>query len=288
MMQGKTVLVTGATNGIGEVAARELARAGAQVIIVSRSAQKCADTAQRIQQQTGNNAVSYIASDLSLLSGIRAAAATFRERYDRLDVLLNNAGGLFSSRQLTSEGLEMTFALNHMSYFLLTHLLLDVLKATAKQAGEARVVSVSSDAHHATRGIRFDDLKRDKRYSAFGAYAESKLMNVLFTQELAQRLQGTGVTANALHPGFVRTGFGKNNNPITSFVFGLIQAFALTPEQGAQTSIYLASDPSVRGVTGKYFSKKKPAAVNKVCQDIAVQQQLWRISEEIAGITPTL
>lgn len=287
MMQGKTVLITGATNGIGEVAALELARAGAQVVIVSRSAQKCADTVKRIQQQTGNAAVSYIANDLSLMSGIRAAAETFRERHDRLDVLLNNAGGLFTKRQLTSEGLEMTFALNHMSYFLLTHLLLDTLKATAKQTGDVRVINVSSGAHYAARRIRFDDLTREKSYNAFGVYAESKLMNVLFTQELAHRLGGTGVSANALHPGFVRTGFGKNNKGFANAIFSLIQVFALTPEQGAETSIYLASDETVRGVTGKYFTKKKPAAVNKLCQDITVQQQLWRVSEQIAGLPAT-
>jgi NAD(P)-dependent dehydrogenase (short-subunit alcohol dehydrogenase family) len=282
MLQGKTVLVTGATNGIGEVSALELARMGAQVVVVSRSADKCATTVQNIQRTTGNQNVAYIAGDLSSLAGIRQVASTFLERYNRLDVLLNNAGGVFTSRQLSPDGYEMTFALNHLSYFLLTNLLLDTLKVTAKQHGEARVVNVSSGAHFGARnGINFDDLNRQKSYSSFGVYAETKLMNVLFTIELARRLANTGVTTNALHPGFVRTGFGKNNTSIVTAVFSALQVFALSPEKGAETSIYLASSPEVKNVTAKYFDKKKAVASSGASHDANAQQKLWRLSEEL-------
>lgn len=285
MMQDKTVLITGATNGIEEVAALELARAGAHVVIASRSAEKCAATVHKIKAQTNNTNVSYIAGDLSLLTGIRSVADEFLSRHNRLDVLLNNAGGVFTNRQVTSEGYEMTFALNHLSYFLLTHLLLDTLKSTAKEHGDARIVNVSSGAHQAARGIKFEDLTRAKGvYNAFGVYAETKLMNVLFTYELANRLHTTGVTANALHPGFVRTGFGKNNNSIVTTIFSALQIFALTPEQGAQTSVYLASSPEVKGVTGKYYTHKKPAQTSKVSHDSELRLRLWKLSEEIASI----
>lgn len=286
MMQGKTVIVTGATNGIGEVTARELARAGADVVIISRSADKCQKTVNDIKTQTGNQNISYIAADLSAIAEIRRAAHEFKNTHDRLHVLVNNAGAMFNQRQVSADGYEMTFALNHLSYFLLTHLLLETLKATAAADGEARIINVASDAHQAGN-INFDDLQHEKSYSGvgFSAYADSKLMNVMFTYELAERLRGTGISANVLHPGLVRTGFGKNNGGIMRFIVGLMQMFALTPEQGAETSIYLAMSPEVIGVTGKYFVKKCPRQTTPASYDREVQRKLWQVSEQLAGIT---
>jgi NAD(P)-dependent dehydrogenase (short-subunit alcohol dehydrogenase family) len=285
MLHGKTIVVTGATNGIGEVTARELARAGAEVVIVSRSESKCARTAENIQSETGNQKVSYVAADLSTLDGMRHAAQTIRERFPKLHVLVNNAGALFTSRQITADGYEMTFALNHLSYFVVTNLLLDLLKATAASEGEARIVNVSSGAHYSVRGVNFDDLLRKKGYNAFGVYSETKLMNILFTNELARRLEGTGVTANSLHPGFVRTGFGMNNSGWFVRLFGLVTQFAaISPEEGAQTSIYLASSPEVRGVTGQYFTNKQIKTPSAAARDSYQQEKLWRISEELTGV----
>lgn len=284
MLQGKTIAVTGATNGIGEVAARELARSGAEVIIISRSESKCAATAAKIKSETGSQLVSYIAADLSTLDGMRHAADTIRERFPKLHVLLNNAGGLFTKRQVTADGYEMTFALNHLSYFVVTNALLDLLKATAASDGEARVVNVSSGAHYSARGVNFDDLLRKQGYNAFGVYSETKLMNILFTNELARRLEGTGVTANSLHPGFVRTGFGMNNGGWFVRLFGIVSQFAaISPEEGAQTSIYLASSPEVRGVTGQYFTNKQIKTPSAAARDSYLQEKLWRVSEELTA-----
>lgn len=285
MINGQTILITGATNGIGEIAARELARAGAQVVIVSRSESKCAATVKQIQSETGNMNVSYITADLSTLAGMHHAAETFLARYDQLHVLLNNAGGVFNQRKVTADGYEMTLALNHLNYFVLTNRLLDVLQATAARDGEARVVNVSSSAHYSARGIAFDDLQRKGRYFGFSVYSESKLMNVLFTNELARRLEGTGVTANSLHPGFVQTGFGMNNGGIFTRLLGLVSSVAaISPEEGAQTSIYLASSPEVKGVTGQYWSEKKVKAPSKLAQDMALQGRLWQVTEGLAAV----
>jgi NAD(P)-dependent dehydrogenase (short-subunit alcohol dehydrogenase family) len=202
-ISGKTILITGATNGIGLVAAHELAKLGAKTVIVSRNLEKCAQVTDQIKQETGNTQVEYIVADLSTRSGVQHTAYEFKKRHTHLHVLLNNAGALFTSRQLSADGIEMTFALNHLNYFLLTVLLLDTLKAS----GPARIVNVSSDSH--TRGkIDFDNLQMEKGYSGLGAYSQSKLANVLFTYELARKLEGTRVTANVLHPGLINTGFG--------------------------------------------------------------------------------
>jgi retinol dehydrogenase 12 len=285
-MQGKTVLVTGATNGIGAITARELARQGAHVVLVSRSPERCEATVKEIQQATGSTQVEYIAADLSALAGIRSVAETFLAKNRQLHVLINNAGGVFASRKLSPDGYEMSLALNHLSYFLLTHLLLDTLKATAASEGEARIINVSSDAHQAApRGITFDDLQRNRSYSAFGVYGESKLMNIMFTFELAERLHGTHVTTNVLHPGFVRTGFGKNNNALMSAIMNVIQLFALTPEQGAKTTLYLATSPQVKGVTGKYFDKSRPVHTTSVAHDETQWRRLWQVSEQLTGLT---
>ncbi|MBZ0285865.1 MAG: SDR family oxidoreductase [Anaerolineae bacterium] len=285
-MKNKVVMVTGATNGIGTITARELARKGAQVVIVGRSQGRCDQTVADIKAQTGNQQVESIVADLSSLAGIRKTAETFLSRHQQLDVLLNNAGAVFNSREESPDGNEMTLALNHLNYFLLTHLLLDVLKQTAKQAGEARIVNVSSDAHYgAKKGINFDDIQRKHGYSGFGVYSESKLMNVMFTYELARRLEGTGITTTVLHPGFVATGFGHNNNALFRLAIGLVQRVAaLTPEQGAETSIYLASSPEVKGVTGQYFEKSKVKKASSVSYDEAAQKRLWQITETLVGL----
>jgi NAD(P)-dependent dehydrogenase (short-subunit alcohol dehydrogenase family) len=280
-MSGKTVLVTGATNGIGKATALELARMGAQVVLVGRSRPKTEATVSEVFKKTGNNALDYIVADLALMSGVRHAADAFRQKYDRLHVLINNVGGIFAQREVTSEGLEMTFALNHISYFLLTNLLLDVLKASAP----TRVVNVSSDAHR-FGGLNVNDLQSEQTYGmgGFRAYGQSKLMNVMFTYELAQRLEGTGVTANAMHPGAVATGFGRNNRGLIGFIFRSFGHFSLTPEQGADTVVYLASSPDVDEVTGKYFDRRKAVLSSSHSYDEAASRRLWEVSAEMTGI----
>jgi NAD(P)-dependent dehydrogenase (short-subunit alcohol dehydrogenase family) len=277
-MKGKTVLVTGATNGIGLVTARELARLGAQVTIVSRNADKCAAVAEAIKTETGKP-VDFIAADLSTLAGIMQVAAGFKQRHTHLHVLVNNAGGFFNKRLITPDGLEMTFALNHLNYFLLTNLLLDVLKASAP----TRVVNVASGIHMGAR-LDFDNLQGEKRYTGLRAYGQSKLANVLFTYELARRLKETGVTVNALHPGYVNTGLSLNNGFFFR-VFAKLSArlFGRTPEEGAQTSIYLAASPEVEGVTGEYFVNCKPAQSSPESYNKASAEKLWQISLEMTG-----
>ena len=279
-LTGKIALVTGATAGIGLITAEALARMGATVVIVSRSEEKCRNVVAQIQANTGNTRVEYIAGDLSAMAQVRAVAAEFLRRYDRLHILVNNAGAFINDRQVSADGYEMTFALNHLNYFYLTQLLQDTLIASAP----ARIVNVSSDAHRGGK-INFDDLMSEKSYSGFGVYSMTKLANVLFTNELAQRLEGSGVTANSLHPGFVATNFGKNNGGIVGFFMPVVQMFAINPEKGAETSIHLAASPDVEGVTGKYFTKKMPVQPAKAALDVAVQRRLWEVSETLIAQT---
>ncbi|MCK6510847.1 SDR family oxidoreductase [Myxococcota bacterium] len=285
-MEGKVVLVTGATNGIGKQAATEIAKAGATVVLVGRSAEKTEATVKEIQAVCGHSRVDSILADLSVMSEIRRLAETFLARYDRLDVLLNNAGAIYEERKLTVDGYEMTMALNHLSYFLLTNLLLERLKQTAQTYGEARVINVSSGAHAVARkGIAFEDIHATKAYSAMGRYGESKLMNVLFTYEMARRLEGTGICVNALHPGFVDTGFGHNVRSFFVPVLKLAQKlFARNNSKGAATSVYLAISPEVKGVTGQYFMDKKARRTSKISYDRTQQERLWSISAEMTGL----
>ena len=278
-MSGKTCLVTGATSGIGEVAALELARKGARVVLVGRSREKAEATAAEIRKESGNPEVEYLLADLSSEAEVRRLAGEVKSRYPRLDVLINNAGAMISPRRESVDGIEMTWALNHMAYFLLTDLLLDTLKASAP----SRVVSVASDAHRMVSGIDFDDVEGKKSYKAFRNYGQSKLANILFTRELARRLEGSGVTANCLHPGFVATNFSSGKG----FTFRLFQVLAkviaITPEQGARTTVYLASSPEVEGVTGGYFAKEKPSKPTAAARDDEAARRLWTLSEAMVG-----
>jgi NAD(P)-dependent dehydrogenase (short-subunit alcohol dehydrogenase family) len=283
-MSGKVCLVTGATSGIGAVTAEELARRGATVCIVGRDLGKCQAAVEQIRRDTGNPSVEFLRGDLSSQAEIRRLADEFRGRHSRLDVLVNNAGGMFLRRQESVDGIERTFALNHLAYFLLTNLLLDLLKAAAP----ARVVCVSSDSHKWPRRIDLDDYQGRKRYGGLRAYGQSKLANVLFTFELARRLEGTGVTANALHPGFVATPFFASSGMlgVPGRLMGIgARLFAISPEEGARTSIYLACAPEVEGVTGRYFYRCKAIAASSAARNPEAGRRLWELSEEITRPT---
>jgi NAD(P)-dependent dehydrogenase (short-subunit alcohol dehydrogenase family) len=278
-VQGKVCLVTGATSGIGRVTVRELARQGARVLLVGRNPAKCADTVEQVRALTGNRDVEAVKADLSSQQQIRELARQVRERYPRLDVLINNAGGLWLKRELTVDGLEMTFAVNHLAYFLLTNLLLDNLRGGAP----ARVVNVASCVHHMAT-LDFDDLQGESRYHGWQAYCRSKLANVLFTYELARRLADTGVTSNALHPGWVATGFGGNNG-----WRGLLKQLSarfrgISPEEGARTVLYLATAAEVEGVSGQYFESECAVRSSPVSYDEAAAKRLWQVSLELTHL----
>ncbi|HJZ45891.1 MAG TPA: SDR family oxidoreductase [Roseiflexaceae bacterium] len=282
-LSGKICLVTGATAGIGEVTARRLAGMGAAVTIVGRNVQRAAASAARIKAATGAT-VEILVADLSSQADIRRLANEFLAQHARLGVLVNNAGAVFERRLESVDGIEMTWALNHMSYFLLTNLLLGALHAAAP----SRIVNVASDAHSGAQ-INFDDPQLKRGYSGRRAYGQSKLANILFTVELAQRLDGTAVTANVLHPGFVASNFGKNNGGLFALVLGLAQRVAaISPESGAETSIYLASSPEVAGVSGQYFEKCRAVAPSAEAQDRTAAARLWQLSEALVGATATV
>jgi NAD(P)-dependent dehydrogenase (short-subunit alcohol dehydrogenase family) len=278
-MKDKVVVVTGATSGIGEVAADRLAQKGARIVFVARDHERGEAARKHFRAIAGHtdHAVHY--ADLTNLAEQKRVAKEIADSEPQIDVLINNAGAMFTTRQETRDGLEKTFALNHMSYFTVTNILLDRLKATPG----ARIVSTASDAHRGTK-LNFDDLQSVRGYSGWGAYGRSKLMNILFTRELAKRLAGTGVTANCLHPGFVSTRFGQNNAGFMGWAVKVAQNFALTPEQGAETIIYLASSDDADGKTGGYYDKKAPATPSKAAQNDADARRLWDISAKLAGV----
>lgn len=284
LLSGKVCLVTGATSGIGEVTAHLLARLGARVVIASRSQERCQAVAGRITRENedwpGAGCADFLVADLSEMSAVKHLADQFLSRYDRLDVLINNVGAMYDTRHITSEGWEKTWALNHLGYFLLTACLMERLKETAARWNEARIINVSSAAHRGSK-INFDDLQGERFYNPWRAYAQSKLANILFTFELDRRLRGTDVTANALHPGFVATQFGTNNSRIWKFVLGIIHRFAITPEEGAATSIFLASSPEALKKSGLYFVNSRPTAADPAAYDIRTARQLWVVSEEM-------
>ena len=280
LMAGKTCLVTGSTNGIGRVTALELAHMGANVVIAGRDPARCALTASDIREETGNPDVDFLVADLSSQEDIRRLAKEFKERHQRLDVLVNNAGAIHMSRRKSVDGIEMTFALNHLSHFLLTNLLLDVLSASAP----ARVVNVASSVHEKAK-IDLFDIQAPRRYSGFRAYSRSKLCNLLFTYELARRLEGTGVTANALHPGLVATNILTNNGVLGRFINILLGVRGISVEAGALTSVYAASSPDLEGVSGKYLDKKQIVRSSTRSFDEAQAADLWELSASLTGIT---
>jgi NAD(P)-dependent dehydrogenase (short-subunit alcohol dehydrogenase family) len=281
-MQGKTVLITGATSGIGKITALELARKGASVVMMVRNATKGEAVREEVARQTGNDRVELLVADLAALSDVRRAAEQFKNRHQRLDVLVNNAGLFLNSRKESAEGYELTFATNHLAHFLLTELLRETLIASAP----ARVITVSSEAHQAGH-INFDDLQESRRYNGWRAYSNSKLANVLFAYGLARRLAGSGVTSNTLHPGFVATAFGDGNGSFVDFAFTLIRPFAKTPEQGAKTTIFLASSDTVAGITGEYYVDSAPKRSNRESYDQTVQDKLWQVSAALVGLEET-
>ena len=278
-MHGKTVLITGATQGIGKQSAIALGAMGAKLVLVCRNEQKARASIEDIEREGKCKGVELIVADLSSMAEVRRAAQEFLAKHDRLDVLLNNAGVLVTSRKTTVDGLETTFATNHLAYFLMTELLLPALKKT----DHARIVNVASHAHKRAKAIRFDDLQFEKNYSTFDAYSHSKLCNIAFTYELARRLQGSGVTANCLHPGVVATGFGQTYGGAMSWLIKIAHVFMIDPKKGAETSVYLASSKDVEGVTGKYYDKCKAVPSTKVSYDQAAAKRLWEVSEALVS-----
>jgi retinol dehydrogenase 14 len=278
---GRTVLVTGGTGGIGRATALGLAAMGAHVAIVGRDRARTEAAAREIREAGGGHVDAFVA-DMSSQAEVRRLAAAVLEALSRIDVLVNNVGGYWDTRHVTADGLERTFALNHLAPFLLTHLLLERLR----QSAPARVVTVSSGAHTMGR-IDFDDLGGERSYSGMRAYSQSKLANLLFTYELARRLDAGGVTANALHPGMVRTGFGAEDAGSLQRLFTpLMRPFMKSPAQGAATSIYLASSPELLGVTGCYFAGSRRKESSKRSHDGATAERLWQVSAELVGIAP--
>jgi len=293
-LHGKVCLVTGSTSGVGKVVALELARMGAGVVVVARDGERGEAAMSEIRAASGSRSVDLLLADLSSPSQVRRLAQQFRERYGQLHVLINNAGTIFPSRATTDEGLETTFAVNHLAPFLLTNLLLDRLTASAP----ARIVNLASAAHHGVldfgwlRGIK----PRPRLFPNWRAYNQSKLANILFTYELARRLAGTGVTVNCLHPGMVATSAGSASRGaaglvlnhlrpvLVRFFLGLPRTFLLTPEQGAAALVFLASSPAVDGISGRYFVRTREARSSPRSSDVALARRLWRLDAELVGL----
>jgi NAD(P)-dependent dehydrogenase (short-subunit alcohol dehydrogenase family) len=280
-MQGKVCIVTGANSGIGKSTALGLAQMGATVVMVCRDQVKGEEAQYEIKEKSGNDAIDLMLAKLSSQASIHQLAENIQQHYPRLHVLINNAGGASLSRRETVDGLETTFAVNYLAPFLLTNLLLDKLKASEP----ARIVNVSSDSHQSGY-IKMDDLQSEKGYRIMRSYGQSKLALVLFTYELARRLQGTGVTANCLHPGFVATNIGQNGvGKVGRGIAKLIlSSLGISPEEGAKTSIYLASSPEIEGVTGKYFVKNIPVRSAPISYDETLQRQLWDQSAKLVNL----
>lgn len=282
-MLGKVCLVTGASSGIGKVTASELADMGATVVMLCRSRTKGEAVQAEIKEASGNAHVDLIVADLSDLSEVRRAAHEFTQKYSRLHVLINNAGGINAERKVTSDGLEATFVTNYLAPFLLIHLLLDVLKSSAP----ARIVNVSAPAQRIGK-IDFADLQAEHHYNALKAYSQAKLALMYLTYELAERLKGTDITVNAVDPGHVVSHFNRGTRGLMHVAAEVIYFFdGISPEQGAQTILYLATSPDVERVSGKYFANCKPIPSSKRSYDVAVRRRLWKVSATLAGLSQT-
>ena len=278
-MESKVVLITGGTSGIGRAAATALAAMGAEVVVTGRSRERGESAVEEIRDTSGNGRVSLMLADLAVQAEVRGLAEEFRERYDRLDVLVNNAGIIQSKRTETPDGIELTLAVNHLAPFLLTNLLLDLLKKSAP----SRIITVSSEARRGAK-IDFEDLQSERRYRPFKVYGMTKLANILFTYELAERLEGTGVVANSLHPGGVNTNFGNNNRSFGTLIFRAFKPFMRTPEQGADTVVYLAVSPEAGKMTGRYLTDRKVVSSFEDPHDEVMQKRLWEVSEELTNL----
>lgn len=277
-LQGKTCIITGASSGIGKAAACGIAALGADVVLVCRNP-ALGDTAMREVASLGGGSVELLIADLSSQHEIRRLAGEILDKRERIDVLVNNAGGIFGERRVTEDGIEMTLALNHLAYFLLSNLLVDRIRASAP----ARIVNVSSGAHRMAK-IDWDDLQGARRYSGIRAYGLSKLCNILFTYELARRLDGTGVTVNCMHPGAVGTSFGVTGGKLMRRAFRLAGPLMRSPERGADTIVWMASAPELAGVTGKYFMDRKEKRSSRLSHDQATARRLWNASARLGGL----
>ncbi|HEY4872157.1 MAG TPA: SDR family oxidoreductase [Candidatus Dormibacteraeota bacterium] len=274
---GKRVVLTGATNGIGLAAAIELARRGANLTLVARNQARAAEAIRQINAVTPGNSPDVMLADLSSQSSIRQLAAELLVRYPRIQVLVNNAGAIYARRQMSPDGIELTWAVNHLAPFLLTTLLLDRMKTSHP----ARIVTTSSGAHERAR-IPFDDLNAERSWggAGFTRYGETKLANILFTTELARRLEGTGVTANAFHPGFVATGFNRNNGVMMRIGMAISRPFARSPQKGAETLVWLVDSEDANDLNGAYVFDRRPVAPSPAAQDVETSRRLWQVSEE--------
>src|SRR3984893_120660 len=278
-MKGKTVVITGGTSGIGEIAAERLAQMGARIVLIARDKSRGEATLARLHERAPDLGHAVYYADLARIPEMKRVGAEIAHKEPRIDVLINNAGAMFASRRLTEDGLELTFALNHMAYFVVTQELRERLVASAP----ARVVNTASAAHQGA-SLEFDDLQLTERFGAMKAYGRSKLCNILFTRELARRLHGTGVTANCLHPGFVATRFGDESGGLISRFVGLAKLLAISPANGAETIVYLASSPEIAAITGQYFYKCRPIAPSREAQNDKTANLLWERSAELAGL----
>ncbi|MFO1116188.1 MAG: SDR family oxidoreductase [Beijerinckiaceae bacterium] len=277
-MHGKTIVMTGATSGIGAVAAEQLAEQGARIVFVARDEKRAGATLATLRRISDASHAAHLA-DLSSIADTKRVGAEIAAANPRIDVLVNNAGAMFTDRRTTVDGLERTFALNHMAYFVLTEALRERLGASAP----ARIVSTASGAHMGAK-LDFDDLQLAESFSGWKAYSRSKLCNILFTRELARRLEGTGVTANCLHPGFVASRFGDEAGGLVGRFAGLAKLFAISPERGADTIVWLASSPEVEGKTGGYWYRRRLTSPSREARDENAARLLWTRSAEIAGV----
>lgn len=281
MVKGDIALITGGNVGMGKATATALAKLGTRVVILCRNKERGEKALNEIKAESGNDNADMILCDLASMESIREAVKLFENKYDRLNILVNNAGVILPGRHETHDGFELQFGVNHLGHFLLTNLLLDTLKKSAP----SRIINVSSGAHKVGK-IYLQDVNLTNNYSLIRAYSQSKLANILFTYELALRLQGTGVTANCLHPGAVATQMGINRETgFGTFITGMLKPFFQTPEEGAATAIYLATSEGVEGISGRYFYKKKPVRSSKLSYDKELAEKLWELSVDMAGLT---